>query len=77
MNADSEPITDVPLEAAALDFDATFRRDYPRMAKVIARILSDPARAEELAAEVFWKLSRTLKVQGPNVSGWLYRAAVR
>ena len=77
MNADSEPITEVPLEAAAFDFDAIFRRDYPRIAKVIARVLSDPARAEELAAEVFWKLSQTLKAQGPNVSGWLYRAAVR
>jgi RNA polymerase sigma-70 factor (ECF subfamily) len=77
VNADSEPITETPLEAAAFDFDAVFHRDYARMAKVIARIVSDPARAEELAAEVFWKLSRSLKAQGPNASGWLHRAAVR
>ena len=77
MSADSEPITGIPLEAAAFDFDAVFRRDYARMAKAIARILSDPARAEELASEVFWKLSRSRKAQVPNVSGWLYRVSVR
>jgi DNA-directed RNA polymerase specialized sigma24 family protein len=39
--------------------------------------VGDSGRAEELAAEVFWKLSRTPKAQGANSSGWLYRTATR
>ena len=27
--------------------------------------------------EVFWKLSRTTRAQGPDVNAWLYRTAVR
>jgi RNA polymerase sigma-70 factor (ECF subfamily) len=63
--------------AASFDFEAVFRAEYVRVSKVIARVVRDPARAEELAAEVFWKLSRTPKAQGPNAGGWLYRTATR
>lgn len=77
MNADSEPMTEIDMEASIFDFEAVFRMDYVRIAKVIARVVRDPARAEELAAEVFWKLSQTPKAQGPNYSGWLYRTATR
>jgi RNA polymerase sigma-70 factor (ECF subfamily) len=63
--------------AASFDFEAIFRVEYVRLSKVIARVVRDPARAEELAAEVLWKLSRTAKAQGPNAGGWLYRTATR
>src|SRR5215471_9904356 len=66
-----------PEGAASFDFEAVFRVEYVRVSKVIARVVRDPARAEELAAEVLWKFSRTPKAQGPNASGWLYRTATR
>ncbi len=63
--------------AAPFDFEATFRAQYGRIARVIARVVRNPARAEELAVEVFLKLWRNRKAQGEKTEGWLYRAAVR
>ncbi len=60
-----------------LDLEAIFELQYERIARVIARVLRDPARAEELAVEVFLKLSRRKKVQGDSAQAWLYRVAVR
>jgi RNA polymerase sigma-70 factor (ECF subfamily) len=62
---------------AAADFEAIFRLYYARVARLIARVVRDPGRAEELAVEVFWKLSRSPQAQGDRVGGWLYRSAVR
>jgi RNA polymerase sigma-70 factor, ECF subfamily len=64
-------------EGTAFDFEETFRSQYARVARVIARVLRDSARAEELAVEVFLKLWRRPQAQRENVEGWLYRAAVR
>jgi len=64
-------------DEAPFDFEATFRAQYGRIARVIARVVRDPARAEELAVEVFLKLWRNRQAQGENAEGWLYRAAVR
>src|SRR5260370_14233552 len=47
------------------------------MARVIARIISDPSRAEELAVEVFVKWSKHPSAQGAHAEGWLYRTAAR
>jgi RNA polymerase sigma-70 factor (ECF subfamily) len=62
---------------APFDFEATFRAQYERIARVIARVVQDPARAEELAVEVFLKLWRNPQAHGDNAEGWLYRTAVR
>jgi RNA polymerase sigma-70 factor (ECF subfamily) len=59
------------------DLEAIFRAQYERIAGVIARVVRDHARAEELAVEVFLKLSGSPKAQGENAEGWLYRTAVR
>lgn len=59
------------------DFDAFFLAHYERIARGIARITGDPARAEELAVEAFWKLWRTPKAHGESAGGWVYRTAVR
>ena len=59
------------------NFEAVFRTHYARLARVIARVIRDPARAEELAVEVLWKLWRTPSAHGDQAGGWLYRAAVR
>jgi len=59
------------------DFEAMFREHYGRVARVIARVVKDPARAEELAVEVFVKFWRSPQAQGDGAAAWLYRSAVR
>lgn len=70
-------VDSVSTEPAQFDFEQTFRAQYERIARVIAGVVQDPARAEELAVEVFLKLWRSPKAHGQNANGWLYRAAVR
>ena len=77
MDAKSEPMADIAADRAGFDFEAVFQAQYPRIAKVIARVVRDPSRAEELAVDVFWKLWQNPKAQGPNACGWLYRTATR
>ena len=60
-----------------MDFETVFRAEFPRVARIIARVLRNPARAEELAVEVFLKWSRTSWAQNENYHGWLAQAAVR
>jgi RNA polymerase sigma-70 factor (ECF subfamily) len=62
---------------ADTDLETIFCAEYKRIARVIARVTRDPARAEELAVEVFLKWARTPNAQGEHAAGWLYRTAVR
>lgn len=62
---------------AETDLEGIFCAEYKRIARVIARVTRDPARAEELAVEVFLKWARTPKAHGEHAGGWLYRTAVR
>ena len=59
------------------DFESTFLAQYKRIAVVIARVVGDPARAEELAVDVFVKLWRNPQAQRGHTEAWLYRVAVR
>jgi RNA polymerase sigma-70 factor, ECF subfamily len=61
----------------SFDFEAFFQAHYERIARSIARIIGDRARAEDFAVEAFWRLWRHPKVQGANAGGWVYRTAVR
>lgn len=74
-------IVSPPSEAVAgeqaFDFESTFRAQYERIARVIARVVKDRARAEELAVEVFLKFWKTPRAHGDFAEGWLYRTAVR
>ena len=64
-------------EVRGTDFEAVFHAHYERIARAIYRIVNAPARAEELAVEVFWKFWRTPRAHGEKAGGWLFRAAVR
>lgn len=77
MNATDEVIAGMSAATAAFDLETVFRAKYPRIARAIARVVGDPARAEELAVEVFLKLWRNPQAQGPQTEAWLYRVAVR
>ena len=59
------------------DLETLFHTHYVRIARAIAGIVKDPARAEELAVEVFLKWERTPAAQREASEGWLYRTAVR
>ena len=48
------------------------RNHQRRISCLIARVVQDRGRAEELAVEVFLKRSRNRKAQGENTEGWLY-----
>ena len=77
MEAPTEAAAGPATDVITFDFEAMFRSDYARIARAIARVIGDPARAEDLAVEAFWRLSRTPRAQGDNCGGWLYRTAVR
>jgi RNA polymerase sigma-70 factor (ECF subfamily) len=77
VNAPSEAFSDTRAAAGPFDFEATFRAQFNRITRVIAKVVRDPARAEDLAVEVFLKLWRSPRAQGENAEGWLYRLAVR
>jgi RNA polymerase sigma-70 factor (ECF subfamily) len=77
VSAGSEALDGMKARESAFDFDAVFRAQYGRIARVIARVVRDPARAEELAVEVFVKLWRSPAAQIENADAWLYRVAVR
>jgi RNA polymerase sigma-70 factor, ECF subfamily len=76
VSASDEALAEVRADQSEFNLETVFRSCYPRVARVIARVVRDPARAEELAVEVFLKLSRTPAAQ-QNPEGWLYRVAVR
>ena len=73
----SEAAVEAKPNEAIFDIETVFRAQYQRIARLIAGVIRDPARAEELAVEVFLKWSRTPNAHGENAEGWLYRAAVR
>lgn len=68
---------EIPLSLPA-SLDAVFRLQYPRLVGLLARITGDRGRAEELASEVFCRLSSRPALFRPenNLEGWLYRTAV-
>jgi len=76
VHAQSETSDSLDVHETLQDFEATFHLHYDRIARAIARIVGDPARAEELAMEVFWKFWQTPLAQGTQGGGWLYRTAI-
>jgi RNA polymerase sigma-70 factor, ECF subfamily len=77
VSALGEAIAENEAAEAPFDLEAVFCAEYARIARIIARVVRDRARAEELAVEVFLKLSRNQQAQGENTGGWLHRVAVR
>jgi RNA polymerase sigma-70 factor, ECF subfamily len=70
-------IAAMPADASGLWFDAIFREHYPRVVAVLARLTGDRAQAEEIAADVFCKVSQRgpLGLSSEDPAPWLYRVA--
>ena len=66
-----------PASSAQPYFEAVFLGHYGRVLRILMRLMGDRTQAEDLANEVFWKLSRQPEhwLRTNNVGGWLYRAA--
>jgi RNA polymerase sigma-70 factor (ECF subfamily) len=81
VDAVTEALVETPTGVVRPDIEQVFRANYARIARVIARVIRDPARAEELAVEVLLKWSRGAKARDQNtdenIEAWLYRVAVR
>ena len=77
MNARDEVIANEKVNKSAFHFDVIFQTRYERITRLIARVVRDTARAEELGVEVFWRLWRNPQLRDDTVDGWLYRTAVR
>jgi RNA polymerase sigma factor (sigma-70 family) len=76
----TEALSEMKAKEAPCNVEAVFHTHYPRVVRIIARVVRDSGRAEELAVEVFLKLWRNQKAQVDqvdNVAAWLYRVAVR
>jgi RNA polymerase sigma-70 factor (ECF subfamily) len=56
------------------DLDQVFRRDYPRVVSVAARVLGSRDQAEDVAQEVFLSFGRS-SVPAAEARGWLCVAA--
>ena len=59
-------------------FENLFVEHYPRLVRTLLRLIGNPAQAEELAADAFYKLYRQYERESPgeNPAGWLYRTAM-
>ena len=77
MDAPTEAIERLTAPATPVDLEAVFLARYAQVARAISRVIRDPARAEELAVEVFLKWSRHPPAQGDHAAGWLHRTAIR
>jgi RNA polymerase sigma-70 factor, ECF subfamily len=73
----SERIVSAPV-AATDRFDELFLSHYTLIVGLLARMLGDHARAEDIANEAFLKLYRRPSLHGShgNLGGWLYRTAM-
>jgi RNA polymerase sigma-70 factor (ECF subfamily) len=67
----------MPAEASGLWFDAIFREHYSRVVALLARLTGDRAQAEEIAADVFCKVSQRgrMALGGDDPAPWIYRVA--
>ena len=77
VDAAGEALARVKADEEGADLETTFKAHYERVARVIAGVIRDRARAEELAVDVFLKWSRHPSAHGEKVEGWLYRTAIR
>ena len=60
----------------AASVEALFREHYGRIAGMLARLTGDRAQAEEIASDVFHKLSQRPALLGSeDLTAWIYRVA--
>jgi RNA polymerase sigma-70 factor (ECF subfamily) len=65
-------------ETSAATADELYRTHYGRLVSLLARIIGDRGRAEELASDAIYRLLNHPELfrAGENLEGWLYRTAM-
>ena len=77
-NQDAEAAGSVTMpREASRDFNTLFDAGYRRLALLLYRVTGDRGRAEEVAAEAFWRLHCQPPAAEINIEGWLYRTGLR
>src|SRR5512143_3154127 len=58
-------------------FESLFRENWESVNRLLRRMVIDPAEAEDLALETFYRLykNQSLMKDGFNTRGWLYKVA--
>lgn len=56
-------------------FEAFFLQHYQRVYQVVFRLVGDPAQADDLTLEAFWRLWNQRLRSTNNLQGWLFRVA--
>lgn len=62
--------------AEPASFESLFLEHWPRVYSVLVRLVGDPAEAEDLALETFWRLYQRPPEGRGSLGGWLYRVAL-
>jgi len=64
-------------QSGASSFEQYFEQHWASIYRLLQRMLGDPAEAEDLALEAFYRLHQKAPQLSPdgNVGGWLYRVA--
>lgn len=65
------------VESATSGFEAMFLEHWPRVYRLLYGLVGDPAEAEDLALETFFRLYQRHPLPGQdfNLGGWLHRVA--
>jgi RNA polymerase sigma factor (sigma-70 family) len=65
-------------DSSTTDFEQLFLEHYPRLVRVLIRLVGNSGQAEELAADAFYRYHRhqAEEIIGGNPAGWLYRTAM-
>jgi RNA polymerase sigma-70 factor (ECF subfamily) len=77
VDADSDLLPAALNPPGEQEIDHAFRENYARIARVIARVIGNRGRAEELAVEAFLRWWHRTGARGQGAGKWLYRVAVR
>jgi len=66
------------VDSPTTDFEQLFLEHYPRLVRVLIRLVGNSGQAEELAADAFYRYHghRAEEGIGGNPAGWLYRTAM-
>jgi RNA polymerase sigma-70 factor (ECF subfamily) len=73
---EASAVTATECDDNASDFGHLFAKYYSRLARLLYRITGDTGRAQEVAAEAFWRLYRKPPRTRDNLEGWLYRTGL-
>jgi RNA polymerase sigma-70 factor (ECF subfamily) len=76
-NLKTDVLETAEAESISSKFEALFMQHWAQVYRLLIRLVGDPAEAEDLALETFFRLYQRYPLQGneSNPGGWLHRVA--